>query len=161
MTTTHHRGIATLGGHPRPVHIWSWVTGEQIEKVAGGPVDIAYWVRAGWDLALAADYWDTSPEWQPPETVPAEMALDILLYIPSAAAGGGLACVAHLYPEYGGESTPVGATEVAEALGVQYDTVMKWRARGVMPAADWVVGGRPAWEWSTIAQWARDTGRLT
>lgn len=32
--------------------------------------------------------------------------------------------------------------------------------RGALPAHDWIVGGRPAWDWSTIEQWARDTGRL-
>jgi hypothetical protein len=29
-----------------------------------------------------------------------------------------------------------------------------------MPAPRWTVSGQPAWEWATIATWARRTGRL-
>jgi hypothetical protein len=55
---------------------------------------------------------------------------------------------------------PVGATEIAERLSVALQTVGQWRLRGVMPAPTWTVGGRPAWAWPIIEQWARDTGRL-
>lgn len=55
--------------------------------------------------------------------------------------------------------TPVGQTEIAERLGVPLDTVRKWRTRGLLPAPTWTVGGRPAWDWSDIDTWARETGR--
>lgn len=54
----------------------------------------------------------------------------------------------------------VGLAEIAERLGVQRRTVDRWRERGVLPDPTWTVGGRPAWEWSTIEAWARATGRL-
>jgi hypothetical protein len=38
--------------------------------------------------------------------------------------------------------------------------VQQWRTRGLFPAPDWTVGGGPAWRWSTVADWARRTGRL-
>lgn len=55
---------------------------------------------------------------------------------------------------------PVGLIEIADRLGVQRNTVDVWRQRGVLPDPDWTVGGRPAWNWPTIEQWARDSGRL-
>lgn len=55
---------------------------------------------------------------------------------------------------------PVGLIEIAERLGVQRNTVDVWRQRGVLPEPEWTVGGRPAWNWPTIAEWARDSGRL-
>jgi len=55
---------------------------------------------------------------------------------------------------------PVGIVEIAERLDVVRDTVDKWRERGLLPDADYTVGGRPAWEWSTIEAWAVETGRL-
>lgn len=55
---------------------------------------------------------------------------------------------------------PVGLAEIAERLGVARSTVDQWRTRGVLPEPSWTVGGRPAWEWDTVEQWARDTGRL-
>jgi len=55
---------------------------------------------------------------------------------------------------------PVGAVEVAARLGVARSTVDQWRQRGLLPAPDWTVGGRPAWSWATIEAWARSTGRL-
>lgn len=57
---------------------------------------------------------------------------------------------------------PVGLGEIAERLGVARSTVDAWRHRGLLPEPTWPsVGGRPAWEWATIEQWARSTGRLT
>lgn len=35
-----------------------------------------------------------------------------------------------------------------------------WGVQRLLPEPRWTVGGRPAWAWSTIAAWARDTGRL-
>lgn len=57
---------------------------------------------------------------------------------------------------------PVGATEVAELLGVQRTTVEQWgqRPSSGFPAPEWTVGGRPAWRQSTIMTWARETGRV-
>lgn len=55
---------------------------------------------------------------------------------------------------------PVGLEEIAARLGVKRGLVDKWRTRGVLPEPTWTVGGRPAWDWSVIEQWARDTGRL-
>lgn len=58
-------------------------------------------------------------------------------------------------------STPVGAAEIAERLGVKPATVDQWVWRKVMPPPDWTVGGRPAWDWATtILPWAQSTGRL-
>lgn len=56
---------------------------------------------------------------------------------------------------------PVGLAEISDRLGVQRDTVDRWRQRGVLPPARWTVGGRPAWAWVDIEQWAIDTGRLS
>ena len=56
-------------------------------------------------------------------------------------------------------SRPVGATEIAALLGVKRDTVVQWQGRGVMPAPDWTVGGRPAWRVGVVLEWARETGR--
>lgn len=55
---------------------------------------------------------------------------------------------------------PVGATEIAARLGVTRPTVDQWGQRRLLPGPDWTVGGRPAWRWSTIERWARETGRL-
>lgn len=59
-----------------------------------------------------------------------------------------------------GEVDPVGLVEIADRLGVPRRNVDRWRERGVLPDPDWTVGGRPAWDWSTIEDWARATGRL-
>lgn len=58
-------------------------------------------------------------------------------------------------------SEPVGLLEIAERLGVRAQTARNWRTRGVLPAPAWVVSGMPAWEWTTIEEWARSTGRLS
>lgn len=55
---------------------------------------------------------------------------------------------------------PVGAVEIAVRLGVRRATVDQWQQRGLLPAPDWTVGGRPAWDWTRIEEWARKTGRL-
>jgi hypothetical protein len=57
-------------------------------------------------------------------------------------------------------STPVGAVEIAQHLGVQQATVAQWRQRDLLPEPDWTVGGRPAWRLGTILAWAQETGRL-
>ena len=54
---------------------------------------------------------------------------------------------------------PVGATEIAKRLGVRFGTVTRWGQRGLLPPPRWMVGGRPAWDWSDIEDWARVTGR--
>ena len=56
---------------------------------------------------------------------------------------------------------PVGVVEIAQRLGVTRDAIDKWRARGLgFPDPRWTVGGRPAWQWDEIEDWARRTGRL-
>lgn len=55
---------------------------------------------------------------------------------------------------------PVGIKEIAERLGVKRQTVDVWLQRRLLPDATWIVGGRPAWNWSEIERWARKTGRL-
>lgn len=55
---------------------------------------------------------------------------------------------------------PVGAAEIAKRLGVRAQTVHTWRQRKLMPPPRWTVSGQPAWDWSEIEEWARETGRL-
>lgn len=55
---------------------------------------------------------------------------------------------------------PVGASEIATRLGVKAQTIGQWRQRGLFPAPDFIVGGRPAWQWVRVAEWAARTGRL-
>jgi predicted DNA-binding transcriptional regulator AlpA len=55
---------------------------------------------------------------------------------------------------------PVGIPEIAERLRVKRPTVDVWRTRGLLPEPRWTVGGRPAWNWSDIQTWAKDTARL-
>jgi hypothetical protein len=57
---------------------------------------------------------------------------------------------------------PVGLREIAGRLGVERGTADQWRTRRELPAATWPsVGGRPAWRWKVIEDWAIQTGRLT
>jgi predicted DNA-binding transcriptional regulator AlpA len=59
------------------------------------------------------------------------------------------------------DADPVGETEIAERLGRPRQTVSTWRQRNTgFPEPRWTVGGRPAWDWSDIEAWARETGRL-
>ena len=59
--------------------------------------------------------------------------------------------------------TPVGATEIAERLGLDRDTVKTWQRRHEsFPPPRWTVGGRPAWDWTLdISPWLLATGRGT
>ena len=54
----------------------------------------------------------------------------------------------------------VGIKEIAERLGVKPQTAATWRVRNLLPPEEGTVSGAPAWNWSTIEQWARQTGRL-
>jgi hypothetical protein len=58
------------------------------------------------------------------------------------------------------KADPVGIAEIAERLNVRRQTVDIWRHRDLLPEPEWTVGGRPAWDWSTIKEWAKGTGRL-
>lgn len=49
----------------------------------------------------------------------------------------------------------------AEVLGVKRTTVHLWKFRGVLPPRDYTINGIDAWDWSTIYQWAAQTGRLS
>ena len=55
---------------------------------------------------------------------------------------------------------PVGIKEISERLNVRRRTVDQWLQRRLLPDAQYVVGGRPAWEWSVVEAWAQETGRL-
>ncbi len=63
-----------------------------------------------------------------------------------------------MYTEF--VADPVGIKEIAERLGVQRTTVDRWLQRKILPPSAWIVGGRPAWEWADIEDWARATGRI-
>jgi hypothetical protein len=54
----------------------------------------------------------------------------------------------------------VGEKEIATRLSVKDATVHQWRSRGLLPDAEGVVSGSPAWHWSTIERWAWSTGRM-
>lgn len=56
---------------------------------------------------------------------------------------------------------PVGMVEIAERLGVPQATVATWRHRGLLPAAEAIVGGRPCWAWATVQSWAEANGRAS
>ncbi len=47
----------------------------------------------------------------------------------------------------------LGIEDVAAELEVTVNTASVWRHRGKLPAADWVVSGRPIWKASTIRRW--------
>lgn len=55
---------------------------------------------------------------------------------------------------------PVGLVEIMALLGATRSAADSWRSRKLLPAHDWPVGGRPAWRWRRIEEWARGTGRL-
>lgn len=52
--------------------------------------------------------------------------------------------------------TVVGVTEIAEDLGITATSINDRRTRGRFPAPDYRIGGRPAWESDTIAEWWAD-----
>jgi hypothetical protein len=54
----------------------------------------------------------------------------------------------------------VGLKEIAERLGVKQQTAATWRWRNLLPPEEGTVSGAPAWSWTTIERWARETGRL-
>lgn len=54
---------------------------------------------------------------------------------------------------------PVGLSEIADRMGVKRSAVDHWRLQGLLPKPKWTVGGRPAWAWRDIEQWAEETGR--
>jgi predicted DNA-binding transcriptional regulator AlpA len=54
---------------------------------------------------------------------------------------------------------PVGLVEIATRLGRSRGVVDVWRHRGLLPEPRWIVGGRPAWDWSDITAWCQATGR--
>lgn len=54
----------------------------------------------------------------------------------------------------------VGLKEIAERLGRKQQTAAAWRYRGLLPPEEGTVSGAPAWSWSTIERWARETRRL-
>jgi predicted DNA-binding transcriptional regulator AlpA len=51
---------------------------------------------------------------------------------------------------------PVGAVEIGQRLGVKTTTVYTWqqRTRLNFPEPRWTISGRPAWDWTDIADWA-------
>lgn len=50
---------------------------------------------------------------------------------------------------------PVGIKEIEQRLvGVNRNQLGVMRSRGQLPKEDWTIGGRPAWNWSTIRDWA-------
>jgi predicted DNA-binding transcriptional regulator AlpA len=57
-------------------------------------------------------------------------------------------------------NTIVGAKEIAELLRVAPNTVHQWHKRAQLPPPEGMAAGAPAWHWSTIHDWARETGRL-
>lgn len=54
---------------------------------------------------------------------------------------------------------PLGQVEVAALLGVEVETVKKWRHRNLLPAAVGEVNGLPVWRRHHIIAWADSTGR--
>jgi predicted site-specific integrase-resolvase len=49
---------------------------------------------------------------------------------------------------------------MSDRLGVAAATPYVWRARGLLPPADYIVGDKMLWRWHTIELWARTTDRL-
>lgn len=58
------------------------------------------------------------------------------------------------------DADPVGIKEIAARAGVDREAVERWRERHPdFPAPRWTVGGRPAWNWPTVAVWLGQTAR--
>jgi hypothetical protein len=57
--------------------------------------------------------------------------------------------------------TIVGVADIADRLNANRATVDAWRHRGLLPEPDWTIGGRPAWKWSKVEKWAKETGRFS
>lgn len=56
---------------------------------------------------------------------------------------------------------PVGVLEIAQRLGVRDRTVHMWLYRQIVPEPDYEsVNGCRAWEWSTVLEWAGETGHV-
>ncbi len=59
--------------------------------------------------------------------------------------------------------TVVGYGDISERLGIDRRTPHQWATRGLLPPPDFVINRQtnptPAWYWSTILQWLRDTNR--
>jgi hypothetical protein len=54
----------------------------------------------------------------------------------------------------------LGIREAAEMIGVTYETLGVWKARGKFVEPDWILSGSPVWKPATIRKWGRETGRL-
>lgn len=59
----------------------------------------------------------------------------------------------------GTQRRPLDVPAIAALLGVQRDTVYKWRTRGVIPTEDGRVSDQPYWWPGTIERWATSTHR--
>jgi hypothetical protein len=67
-------------------------------------------------------------------------------------------------PDWVATADPVGATEIAQRMHVDRDTITTWRSRhSDFPPPRWPsVAGRPAWDWSRdIIPWLAKTGRTS
>lgn len=54
----------------------------------------------------------------------------------------------------------VGLADIPPMLGIARQTARQWRSRGILPEEQAVVSGTPAWERSTIIDWALETRRI-
>lgn len=123
-------------------------------------------VRVGdWQILpngrMAAHWYDDMyGEWDVDAEMPEKVRDRIMRVARTVVDGWDIrpARIAVVLGEHG--ANPVGAVEIADRLGVETTTVAQWKQRGLLPAPAWTVGGRDAWRWSEIEEWARETGRL-
>ena len=54
----------------------------------------------------------------------------------------------------------VGLADIPPLLGIAQQTARQWRQRGLLPEEQAVVSGTPAWERTTIIDWALESGRI-